>query len=108
MQLMEFLKCKERLCYQQHGFDTGISAITNVITCNKIIPDPVQSGHAYNVLYFDFKAAFDKVPHRFVVESLAAVGIFGTPLRWFASCLTDRIQQVRVGACLSAVAPVIS
>ena len=58
--------------------------------------------------FFYFKAAFDKVSHRFVVESLTTVGISGTPLRWFASCLTGRTQLVRVGDSLSALTPVIS
>ena len=46
MQLKEFLKCNDRLCYQQHGFVAGRSTIINVITCDKIIADAVQSGHA--------------------------------------------------------------
>ena len=46
MQLMDFLKCNARLCYQQHGFVAGRSAITNVITCDKIIADAILSGHA--------------------------------------------------------------
>ena len=72
-QLIEFLKFNDRLCYHQHGFVAGRSTLTNVITCDKIIADAVLSGHAYDVLFFDFKAAFDKAPHRLVIESLAAI-----------------------------------
>ena len=104
---MEFLKCSDTLCYQQHGFITR-STITNAITCDKIIADTALSGHAYNVLFCYFKAAFDKAPHRFVVESLVDIGISGMPLRCFANFLTSRTQQVRVGDSLSALAPVIS
>ena len=60
------------------------------------------------MLFFYFKAAFDKALHRFVVKSLSAVGISGSPLRWFASFLTGRTQLVRVGDSLFAVASVIS
>ena len=49
MQLMEFLKCNDKLCYQQHGYVAGRSTITNIITSDKIIADAVLSGYAYDV-----------------------------------------------------------
>ena len=46
----------------------GMSTIINVISSDKIIANFDLSGHAYDVLSFDFNAAFDKTSHRFVME----------------------------------------
>jgi ribonuclease P/MRP protein subunit RPP40 len=57
---------------------------------------------------FDFCKAFDKAPHKCVVEAAASLGIRGTALKWISSFLTGRTQQVRVGESLSATSDVIS
>ena len=52
--------------------------MTNTLACDATIADIMLAGHAYDLLSFDFKAAFDKVPHRFVIDALAGKGITGT------------------------------
>ena len=64
--------------------------------------------HAYDIVSFDFKATFDKAPHNLVIEALADKGVSGNALSWYASFLTGRTQQVKVGDGLSAVGNVLS
>ena len=60
-------------------------------------------GHAHDLLSFDFKAAFDKVPHRYVIEAQAGTGITGTALNWFNTFLFGRSQSVKVNKSFSSV-----
>jgi hypothetical protein len=107
-QLTKYLQSNDLLSTAQHGFISGRSTVTNILSCDAAIADITLLGHAYDSFSFDFKAAFDKAPHRFVVQALADKGIRGKALSWFASFLTGRTQQVKVGECHSAIYDVIS
>jgi hypothetical protein len=82
--------------------------VTNLLSCDTAIAEADLARHAYDVISFNFKAAFDKAPHSFVIEALAEKGVYCTALSWFASLLTGRTQQVMVGDCLSDVCNVTS
>ena len=56
-----------------------------MIAYDAAIADSVAAGHAYDVISFDFKAAFDKATYKFVLNALFDKGVSGTPLRWFFS-----------------------
>jgi len=42
----------------------------------------VDEGKAVDVVYLDFSKAFDTVPHRILLENLAAHGLDRCTLRW--------------------------
>ena len=107
-QLMDYLERNNKLYKHQHGFSRGRSTVTNTLACDATIADVMLAGHAYDLLSFDFKAAFDKVPHRYVVEALAGTGIAGTALNWFNSFLSGRSQLVKVNKSFSSMCDVIS
>ena len=107
-QLVDFLRRKNAPCERQHGFTSGWSTLNNAFTCDKIRADAILEGHAVDLISFDFKSAFDKALHRFVLEALADVAVTGMPLCWFANYLANRTQQVRVGIYLSVTSLVIS
>ena len=48
------------------------------------------------LLMFDLSAAFDTVPHQFLLDKLALYGISEAALRWFKSNLEGRSQYVDV------------
>ena len=52
--------------------------------------------HAYDIIAFDFKKAFDKAPHHHVLEALRKLGAFDTTLKWFFIAL---IRAYSAGAC---------
>ena len=49
-----------------------------------------------DTIYFDFKKAFDMVPHKRLVAKLESYGIKGKLLRWIEEFLTGRQQYVIV------------
>ena len=92
----------------QHGFTICKSTVTNILSCDAVIASTIMEGHAYGIISFDFKAAFDKVPHKAVIEALAAKGVSGAALSWYGSFLSGRTQKVKVGNSLSCSSDVIS
>ena len=107
-QLTTFLQSNNLLCKTQYGFTAIESTLTNILSCDAIIAKAVSAAHAYDVISFNFKAAFDKAPHRFVIEALAGKVVRGLALCWYASFLSDRTQQVKVNDSLSAIGDVVS
>ena len=68
----------------------------------------VTSKNEIDVIYIDFRKAFDSVPHNELLVKLWNMGITGTLWRWFGSYLRDRTQCVSVNNCLSSHLPMIS
>ena len=50
-----------------------------------------------DLIYFDFKKAFDKVPHQILLLKLNAYGIANGVINWIEKWLIDRRQKVVVG-----------
>ena len=61
-----------------------------------------------DVVYLDFKKAFDSVPHERLLIKLQAYGFSDNLLRWIRGFLSNRTQKVRVGAEMSSTASVKS
>ena len=51
-------------------------------------------GNAVDIVYLDFKKAFDKVPHRRLLVKVRAGGVAGQVTSWIAKWLSDRKQRV--------------
>ena len=56
---------------------------------------------------FDFKKAFDSVPHRALVDKLKHINLNPVLLRWILSYLSGRRQQVVVNGETSEQLPVL-
>ena len=59
------------------------------------------SGRQTDVVYTDFKAAFDRLPFELLMAKLERLGIGGRLLSWFKSYLGGRSYRVRVSSCLA-------
>ena len=68
----------------------------------------VDDGHDVDILYLDFKKAFDSVPHERLLMKLSAYGITGRIHVWIREFLTKRQQRVRVGNSYSNYSEVLS
>ena len=51
----------------------------------------------FDVIYLDFKKAFDSVPHERLLLKLEGYGISGCILKWIRSFLENRTQKVKIG-----------
>ena len=61
-----------------------------------------------DIIYLDFRKAFDTVPHARLINKLKAYGIEGNLLSWIYNFLTDRQQRVRVNTEYSDFSAVAS
>ena len=53
-----------------------------------------EEGRAVDIIYLDFQKAFDKVPHRKLLNKVESHGISGHIHRWILDWLSDRKQRV--------------
>ena len=60
------------------------------------------------VIYLDFQKAFDKVPHRRLIDKLATHGFGGELLQWIANWLSERKQRVVLNGHCSGWEDVLS
>jgi len=70
----------------QHGFMIGRSCLTNLISFYDQVTQ-LDEGKAVDVIYLDFRKAFDTVPHSILLEKLAAHGLDGCTLGWIKNWL---------------------
>ena len=68
----------------------------------------LESKQAYDIIYLDFKKAFDSVPHNELLHKLRSVGILGSLWRWFENYLNSHLQCVAVNGSFSDFIPVKS
>ena len=68
----------------------------------------LDNKESFDVIYLDFKKAFDSVPHIRLLRKLESYGITGNIHSWIKGFLTDRTQKVKVGDSESKSSQVIS
>jgi len=74
----------------------GRSCLATLIFCYDEVTHLVDEGKAVNVTYLDFSKAFDTVPHRILLEKLAAEGLDSCTLHWIKNWLKGQVQRVVV------------
>ena len=70
--------------------------------------EAIDIGTAVDIVYCDFVKAFDKAPHKSLMEKLAAYGIGQKYLNWVKAFLENRQQRVVINGETSAWEDVIS
>ena len=98
--LMEHLE-SQVLIDEQHGFRARKSCATNLLCCMEDWTKWLDEGSNFDVLYLDFKKAFDLVPHQRLLSKLWSQGIGGDLLVWFTNFLTGRTQRVKINSTVS-------
>ena len=68
----------------------------------------LDQGGVIDVIYCDFMKAFDKVPHRRLLNKIKSYGITGKIHSWIEGFLLNRKQRVRVKGAFSNWQNVIS
>ncbi|GAB0207641.1 mitochondrial enolase superfamily member 1 [Grus japonensis] len=77
----------------QHGFLKGRSCLTNLISFYDKVTCLVDEAKAVDVVYLDFRKAFDTVSHSILLEKLAAHGLDGRTLHWVHKKLGEYSQD---------------
>ena len=92
----------------QHGFRKGRSCATQLLEVLEDCTKFMDEGNSFDIIYLDFKKAFDSVPHKRLLIKLESYGITGNVLKWVGSFLSNRIQKVKVKDAISDEAAVLS
>jgi hypothetical protein len=92
----------------QHGFMRNKSCTTNLLQFLERLTLEQDSGNPVDVVYLDFSKAFDKVPHRRLIEKFKAHSVDGKILQWIEAWLTGRKQRVVLNGVASEWADVDS
>lgn len=92
--VLDFLLCNKLLRASQHGFLPKKSCLSNLLEFLETITKVMDEGDPVDVLYLDFSKAFDKVPHKRLVQKLGSMNIKGNILNWIKNWLEGRRQKV--------------
>eukprot|EP00057_Strongylocentrotus_purpuratus_P018844 XP_011673318.1 PREDICTED: RNA-directed DNA polymerase from mobile element jockey-like [Strongylocentrotus purpuratus] len=76
----------------QHGFRRDLSTTTQLTTAVHDWSSILQQRSQADIIFLDFKKAFDRVPHLLLSTKLQYYGISGDSLQWIMSLLTDNRQ----------------
>ncbi len=101
VQLVNHLDRNNLLYINQFGFQRGKSTEHNLSKAINFIGNAMNEGLYSIGVFFDFKKAFDVVPHDILLNKLNKLGIRGTAWDWFKSYLSERKQVVDINGHIS-------
>lgn len=106
--IVDFLEENDLLRNSQHGFRRKRSCLTNLLEFFHKMLSIFDSSRAIDIIYLDFKKAFDKVPHKRLLVKVRALGIGGNIAGWIEHWLSERKQRVVINGRHSGWSPVAS
>lgn len=92
----------------QWGFSAGRSTVTALIKCVDDWLKALEEGKEICAVFFDYRKAFDTVPHQPLIAKLRALDLNHPIVCWLQDYLCDRTQSVVVGGASSDPLPVLS
>ena len=93
---------------RQHGFMKNRSCLTNLLECFENWTQALDEGFEVDVVYLDYRKAFDSVPILRLIEKLKTYGLKGKVLQWIKSFLTSRTMKVLLKGSFSELMEVLS
>jgi hypothetical protein len=106
--IVDHLEDNNLLGNSQHGFRRKRSCLTNLLEFFHHMIAVYDNSRAIDVIYLDFKKAFDKVPHKRLLSKLRALGVGGTVAGWIECWLSERKQRVVINGANSQWSSVTS
>ena len=106
--LVDFLVKNKLINPSQYGFLKARSCLTNIYCFLEDVTKWVDEGSPVDIIYLDFKKAFDKVLHQRLLLKLKAHGIGNGMINWIEKWLIDRRQRVVVDGEVSNWKSVLS
>ena len=79
---------EDLFCDAQHGFVLERSCMTQLLVRVERWTELLDGGDPVDVIYLDFRKAFDTVPHRRLIKKLEAYDIKSGLLTWIENFLS--------------------
>ena len=92
----------------QWGFQPGKSTLQALLVTTDNWLQYLESGSNVGAVFFDFKKAFDSVPHILLITKLQQLNLDSNIVSWVRTYRTDRSQCVVIDGICSDYLPVIS
>ena len=99
---------ESKISPDQHGFVKGKSCLSNLLETMDSVMELIEEGIPVDILYFDFKKAFDRVPHNRLILKLQCLGIDGKVLDVIKDFLIGRTFRVSVQGEFSSFKDIFS
>ena len=106
--MLHHLTVNGLISQQQHGFLPHRSCTSQLLTALNDWTCSLDQGYPIDVIYFDFRKAFDTVPHARLLLKLKEYGINGNLLCWLHGFLSNRRQRVSINGSFSQLSDVTS
>ena len=99
--MVKFLEENQIMKDSQHGFRSKRSCLTNLLDFFHDVFDNYDKCRSIDIIYLDFQKAFDKVPHKRLLDKLLTHGISGSIHDWIKDWLFERKQRVVINGVSS-------
>jgi len=107
-QLTDYLITHDIISKHQYGFMKQRSTNTQLITCLEDWYKALYEEKNIDVIYIDYKKAFDSVPINLLLYKLDKIGIKGKLYGWISNFLTNRTFRVKIADKFSSSRTVYS
>lgn len=94
--IMNFMCEKMLLSKYQYGFIKGRSTSSQLLNIMKEWVECFEKDLTIDCIYFDYKKAFDKVPHKRLINKIKAYNFDEKIVKWIEDYLAKRKQRVIV------------
>lgn len=101
-EITRFLDDRAILTPMQHGFRKGLSTVTQLTTVIHSLASVVDKSGQTDVIFLDFRKAFDLVSHAKLIEKLVHLDVPSYLVNWISAYLTNRRQFVAIDNCCSS------
>ena len=108
IKVCKFIINNNILYHHQLGFRQHHSTTQQLLTFLSKIYPALNNHSQCDIIYLDFKKAFDSVPHQGLLLKLWKIGVVGSLWKWLREYLTNRCQRVCINGCNSSILPVVS
>ena len=107
-EINDFLERNSLLSDSQFGFRSGVGVPEQLLLTYDFVTSHLDAEDCVDVVFFDYKKAFDLVNHNILLSKLRALGFGVALVAWVSDFLSDRRMRVVVHGSLSSYADVPS
>ena len=107
-EMLGHLERNKLLSDDQHGFTRNKSCLTNLLETLEDITSCLDNGEGVDLVFLDYRKAFDSVPHKRLIHKLSKYGFGETFSKWMTDFLSGRTQTVSIRGKFSQPAAVLS